>query len=236
MSACRSRTSCSAKAAGSRSRRGGSGRGASITACARSASPRKRSRRWPSGCCRRVAFGKRIADHSVWEQRIARARIDIEMTRLLCLKAADMMDKAGNKAAQLEIAMIKVAGAEHGAADPRRCDPGAWRRRRLGRLRAGARLGGDAHAALRRRAGRGPQPRDRARRVREVRRCRRRCAAKAVRAIAATRRSEPASRCLAARRRARDDGADESRRPLRSRSSRSRSRRSRSPSPARARC
>jgi alkylation response protein AidB-like acyl-CoA dehydrogenase len=56
----------------------------------------------------RVAFGKRIADHSIWEQRIARARIDIEMTRLLCLKAADMMDKAGNKAAQLEIAMIKV--------------------------------------------------------------------------------------------------------------------------------
>ena len=56
----------------------------------------------------RVAFGKRIADHSVWEQRIAKARIDIEMTRLLCLKAADMMDKAGNKAAQLEIAMIKV--------------------------------------------------------------------------------------------------------------------------------
>src|SRR3954466_10668206 len=57
----------------------------------------------------RVAFGKRIADHSIWEQRIARARIDIEMTRLLCLKAADMMDKAGNKSAQLEIAMIKVA-------------------------------------------------------------------------------------------------------------------------------
>ncbi|UZK69905.1 acyl-CoA dehydrogenase family protein [Sphingomonas sp. S1-29] len=56
----------------------------------------------------RTAFGKRIADQSVWEQRIARARIDIEMTRLLCLKAADMMDKAGNKSAQLEIAMIKV--------------------------------------------------------------------------------------------------------------------------------
>ena len=56
----------------------------------------------------RVAFGKRIADHSIWEQRVARARIDIEMTRLLCLKAADMMDRAGNKAAQGEIAMIKV--------------------------------------------------------------------------------------------------------------------------------
>lgn len=56
----------------------------------------------------RVAFGKRISDHSIWEERIARARIDIEMSRLLCLKAADMMDRAGNKAAQLEIAMIKV--------------------------------------------------------------------------------------------------------------------------------
>ncbi|MDB5677259.1 acyl-CoA dehydrogenase family protein [Sphingomonas bacterium] len=56
----------------------------------------------------RVAFGKRIADHSIWEMRVARARIDIEMTRLLCLKAADMMDRAGNKSAQQEIAMIKV--------------------------------------------------------------------------------------------------------------------------------
>ena len=57
----------------------------------------------------RTAFGKKIIEHSVWEQRIAEARIDIEMTRLLCLKAADMMDKVGNKTAQLEIAMIKVA-------------------------------------------------------------------------------------------------------------------------------
>ena len=56
----------------------------------------------------RVAFGKTVAEHSIWEQRIAQARIDIEMTRLLCLKAADMMDKVGNKAAALEIAMIKV--------------------------------------------------------------------------------------------------------------------------------
>jgi len=56
----------------------------------------------------RVAFGKRIADQSVWEERVAKARIDIEMARLLCLKAADMMDHAGNKAAQNEIAMIKV--------------------------------------------------------------------------------------------------------------------------------
>lgn len=56
----------------------------------------------------RVAFGKRLADQSVWEQRLGEARLDIEMTRLLCLKAADMMDRAGNKAAKSEIAMIKV--------------------------------------------------------------------------------------------------------------------------------
>ena len=58
----------------------------------------------------RSTFGKRIADHSVWEERIARARTDLEMTRLLCLKAADVMDKAGAKVGRLEIAMIKVAG------------------------------------------------------------------------------------------------------------------------------
>lgn len=57
----------------------------------------------------RVAFGKPIAEHSVWEQRIAAARTHLEMARLLVLKAAWMMDTAGNKAAQGEIAMIKVA-------------------------------------------------------------------------------------------------------------------------------
>ena len=56
----------------------------------------------------RTAFGKKIVEHSVWEQRIGEARADIEMNRLLCLKAADMMDKVGNKTAQAEIAMIKV--------------------------------------------------------------------------------------------------------------------------------
>ena len=58
----------------------------------------------------RTAFGKKVAEHSLWEERIARARTDIEMTRLLCLKAAYMMDTVGNKQAKTEIAMIKVAG------------------------------------------------------------------------------------------------------------------------------
>ena len=57
----------------------------------------------------REAFGKRLADQSLWEQRVAEARTDIDMCRLLTLNAADRMDKVGNKVARAEIAMIKVA-------------------------------------------------------------------------------------------------------------------------------
>ena len=57
----------------------------------------------------REAFGKPIARHNVWQQRIADARIEIEQCRLLTLKAAYMMDTVGNKVARAEIAMIKVA-------------------------------------------------------------------------------------------------------------------------------
>ncbi len=56
----------------------------------------------------REAFGKKLYEHSVWEERIADARIDIECARLLTLKAAYMMDTVGNKVARAEIAMIKV--------------------------------------------------------------------------------------------------------------------------------
>ena len=56
----------------------------------------------------REVFGKKIADHSVWEERVANARIEIECARLLTLKAAYMMDTVGNKVARAEIAMIKV--------------------------------------------------------------------------------------------------------------------------------
>jgi len=56
----------------------------------------------------RVAFGKPLATQGVWRERIAESRLMIEQARLLTLKAAWMMDVAGNKAARNEIAMIKV--------------------------------------------------------------------------------------------------------------------------------
>ncbi len=56
----------------------------------------------------RVAFGKTVASQTVTQERIAEARCKIDMARLLTLKAAWIMDKAGNKAAKSEIAMIKV--------------------------------------------------------------------------------------------------------------------------------
>jgi len=56
----------------------------------------------------RVAFGRTLASQTVTQERIAEARCKIDMARLLTLKAAWLMDVAGNKVAKNEIAMIKV--------------------------------------------------------------------------------------------------------------------------------
>jgi acyl-CoA dehydrogenase len=60
----------------------------------------------------RVAFGKPIAEQSIWLERVANCRIMIEQVRLLVLDAADKMDRHGNKAARREISMIKVAAPQ----------------------------------------------------------------------------------------------------------------------------
>jgi acyl-CoA dehydrogenase len=56
----------------------------------------------------RVAFGKPLAEQSVWHERIAESRCMIDQARLLTLNAAHKMDTVGNKEARAEIAMIKV--------------------------------------------------------------------------------------------------------------------------------
>jgi acyl-CoA dehydrogenase len=57
----------------------------------------------------RVTFGKPLSKNANIQDWIAEARIEIEMIRLLTLKAAYLMDTVGNKGAQTEIAAIKVA-------------------------------------------------------------------------------------------------------------------------------
>jgi acyl-CoA dehydrogenase len=66
--------------------------------------------------CRRLmsrkAFGKTIGDQSIWRDRVAQSRSMIDQARLLVLFTADRLDRAGNKGARKEIAMVKNACAK----------------------------------------------------------------------------------------------------------------------------
>ena len=64
----------------------------------------------------RMAFGKSLADQSLWQDRIADARTQINMCRLLTYHAAHLMDTVGNKRARSEISQIKVAATRMGQA------------------------------------------------------------------------------------------------------------------------
>jgi acyl-CoA dehydrogenase len=56
----------------------------------------------------RTVFGRPMAKNQSVRENIARSACEIEQARLLTLKAADMMDRGGNKAARDLIAMIKI--------------------------------------------------------------------------------------------------------------------------------
>jgi acyl-CoA dehydrogenase len=68
--------------------------------------------------CRRLltrnTFGKPLAERSIWEERIAEARTEINMCRLLTQQTAHLMDSVGNKVARSEISQIKVAATRMG--------------------------------------------------------------------------------------------------------------------------
>ncbi len=57
----------------------------------------------------RVTFGRRVAERANIQDWIAESRVEIEMARLLTMKAAWLMDTVGNKHARTEIAAIKIA-------------------------------------------------------------------------------------------------------------------------------
>ncbi|MGE3301917.1 MAG: acyl-CoA dehydrogenase family protein [Hyphomonadaceae bacterium] len=60
----------------------------------------------------RVAFGKKLSEQGSIRQDVARSYLEIEMARLLTLKAADAMDRRGNKEARDLIAAIKIVAPQ----------------------------------------------------------------------------------------------------------------------------
>ena len=60
----------------------------------------------------RTTFGKPVAENANIQDWIAESRIELEMVRLLTMKAAWLMDTVGNRHARVEIAAIKVAAPQ----------------------------------------------------------------------------------------------------------------------------
>ena len=60
----------------------------------------------------RTTFGKPVAENANIQDWIAESRIELEMVRLLTMKAAWLMDTVGNRHARMEIAAIKVAAPQ----------------------------------------------------------------------------------------------------------------------------
>jgi acyl-CoA dehydrogenase len=95
----------------------------------------------------RVTFGAPVSERANIQDWIAESRIEIEMARLLTLKAAWLMDTVGNKHARTEIAAIKIAAPDvalrvidraiqvHGAAGISDDFPLAWMYAHLRTLR-----------------------------------------------------------------------------------------------------
>jgi len=60
----------------------------------------------------RIAFGKPLAEQGVVQQQVAQSRNEIDQARLLCHKAAWVIDEKGNKEARNEVAMIKAVAPQ----------------------------------------------------------------------------------------------------------------------------
>ena len=110
----------------------------------------------------REAFGKPLANLGKNTEMIAKARIEIEAMRLMVLRAAKAMDVMGNQEARVWVSAVEGDGARAGVQDHRRRHPDPRRHRRLAVDAARPDVHVAAHAAPRRRPGRGALARRRA--------------------------------------------------------------------------
>jgi alkylation response protein AidB-like acyl-CoA dehydrogenase len=61
-----------------------------------------------SRAAQRRAFGRLLSEHGSIQHDIARSRVEIDTTRLLCHAAAHCMDLHGNKVAKSDIGAAKI--------------------------------------------------------------------------------------------------------------------------------